>query len=484
MIGKIKAALKGTNLRARILQGAFWLSAASAGEQAARLLRNMLLARMLAPQAFGLMAIVLAIDGIFESFTEIGIKEAIIQNQRSKDKSYLNGAWWLSVGRSLFVYGLVFVGAPWIADFYSTPDLVALIRFAFLSIVFRGLMSVNAYVSLKEMRFRDWVIVFHGGGFCGICVAVVLAFVIPGVWALAIGFVTESAMRCLLSYIICPFRPGLQFDKDDWRALVRYSRGMIGLPILAFIFMRADIFVIGKLCPVSDLGLYALGAALARAPSQFVNSVINQIMTPVFSQIQTDRTKINHAIMNFTRIIALIGFPLCFFATLYGRDILFLSYGWSYTAMAVPFAIVFGTEFLRITSGPIAVFYLQTGRPSLHRLFTGVRAGLMLVLIVPATHWLGLTGAALAGLVSMVIAYTFQILQVSRVNGLDMMGIVKVFLRGLLLSVAVIVVWLLSSSFLSPWPLLNLFAGILGCLASYGLVYKGFLRPNNAFAKA
>lgn len=473
---KLKNLLKGDHLQARMARGSMWLTIGSAGEQGLRFLRNILLTRILAPQAFGIMAIVLAIDAICESFTELGIKEAIVQNPSGEERKYLNGAWWLAVVRAIALYATVAVAAPWAGQFYNNPDLVPLMRVAFLSILFRGMMSANAYVAVKQLKFKRWVILYHGGAVCGLITAIVLAFMIPDVWALVIGFTVEAFARCLFSYLACPFKPGLTFGKESLKALFAYSRGMFGLPILTFLFMRADVFVIGKLCPLADLGLYSMAASLARMPSQFVASITGQIMMPALSQIQTEKEKMNRVIMRFTRIIVFLGFPLLMFAVLYGSEILTFAYGRPYGAAGIPFAIIFVSELLRISSTPLAAFYLATGRPSLHRLFTIVRAGVLLILIIPLVKWFGLTGAALAGLIGMIVGYAFQAYRMVTINGLDLSGYSRVFLKASLSSVCVFATWLLGYNFLDGRPLLEILVGIGGCLLAYGLAAYMLLR--------
>jgi O-antigen/teichoic acid export membrane protein len=98
----------------RMARGGAWLGLGSAGENALRFVRNMVLARLLAPEAFGVMAIVLSICSLFQVLTGLGIKESIVQNPRGAERSFLNGAWWISVVRGLLLYAVAFVASPWI----------------------------------------------------------------------------------------------------------------------------------------------------------------------------------------------------------------------------------------------------------------------------------------------------------------------------------------------------------------------------------
>ncbi len=214
MIERSKKLIAGSSLATKAMQGGAWLGAGSTAEQAFRFARNMLLARLLAPEAFGVMAIILSISSAVDTFTEIGVKEAVIQNPKGHEDRYVNSAWWLSFSRALSLYLLVFISAPWIARFYNNQEMAHLVRVALLGIVFVGATSSRAYVALKEMHFKRWAVIQHGGGICGSLITVTLAFYIRGVWALAIGFVLENFIRCVTSYIVCPFMPKFQFDRE------------------------------------------------------------------------------------------------------------------------------------------------------------------------------------------------------------------------------------------------------------------------------
>lgn len=471
---KIASLLASQNLKARAARGGLWLGAGNGVEQLLRFARNMILTRLLAPEAFGVMAIVLAVNTAFESFTEIGIRQAVIQSPRGSERTYLNGAWFFSGGRALFLYAAAFFGAPFIARLYDNPDLVPLLRVAFLTIVFNGFISTEAYLAIKKLHLRRWVFAWQGGGICGVVIGIGLAFYFRTVWALVIGFTCEAALRCLLSYVLFPFAPAFDFDRGNIRALIKFSRGMFGLPLLSFIFMRTDVFVIGKLCPIADLGLYAMAAALAAAPFHLV-SVASQIMMPAFAEKQHDTAWINRGISNISAVFLYVGIPLLAFTVFYGREVLMLVYGANYGAVAVPFAILFARQLVYHLGVPIATVYIALGRPELHRLFTAIRALLMMVLIVPAIRLLGLPGAAAAGFISILVAYVVQLSRLTSLTGLRPKSFVKTVLLATCASLVVGVFWVATSTFASGRPAMSLLLGGAGCIASCAAAVKLYL---------
>lgn len=478
MIGKLSTRIRtlgnSRSLKARVAKGTIWIGGGNALEQIARLARNMILTRLLAPEAFGMMAIVMAVNAAFESFTQIGIKEAVVQNPDGDKTAFLNGAWWLSFFRAVSLYIVVFLVSPLAARFYEQPELTNLMRVAFLSLLFNGLMSANAYLAVKRMKFFNWAFIFHGGGILGVATAVGLGFYLQSVWALIIGFTVEGLARCLLSFAVCPYLPRWRFERTYLSSLFKYARGMLGLPILTFIFMRTDVFVIGRFFSFDNLGYYSMAYAMAWLPFNFITMLIGQIMMPAFAERQADKPFVSRWTVHATLLVALLGFPALAFMAINGGAFLAIIYGEPYGSVAVPFAIIFATALLRTCSVPIASVYLALGLPQMHRLFTGIRAGLMVLFIYPAIRWLGLEGAALAGLAAMIASYGFQVAKLRQVIPLPMGPYLNTFLTALLVALPVPTVHFAAAWYGLPGGYWSMLPAAVGCLVSYTMVIFTF----------
>jgi len=476
LIEKIRKIFTNTSLKSRVLKGSFWLGLGGSFEYGLRFLRNIILARILAPDDFGLMAIILAVNAALESFTQIGIKEAIIQSPDGEEDSYLNGAWWLSFVRAIGLFAIAMLSVPFIASFYNVPQNTIMFRISFFTILFNGALSSRAYIAQKKMDYKPWVIISSGGGTIGILAAIGLSLWLNSVWALVIGYVLEAAAKCIISFIVCPFFPRLQFRKEHSHALITFSRGMFGLPILFFVFTQADIFVVGKLLSKKELGLYSMALSLAQLPMFLVSTIINPILMPMFSEKQNDKEWINQALIKSTRAIALIGTPIAVLIAFYGHDLLSISYGVQYSSVAIPFAVLFATNLIRTYSTPIANVYLAVGRPELHRLFTGIRAVLMVIFIYPAIKLFGLTGAAAAGFIALITSYCFQVWQIRGLTKLELRQYGGIFLQALGISLPVLLVWYYTYNLFSSRPLINILQGIIGSLLVYGILVTLFIK--------
>src|ERR1035438_7249798 len=140
----------GGSIRARVFRGGASLGTACVVEQAFRFGRNMVVARLLAPNAFGTMAILLSASSLLHTITDIGVREAIIQNPRGTEKRYVNSAFWLGLLRALSLACVLFMGAPWIAKFYGNVELTPLLRVVALTIIIDSAGSPPRSIATKK----------------------------------------------------------------------------------------------------------------------------------------------------------------------------------------------------------------------------------------------------------------------------------------------------------------------------------------------
>jgi O-antigen/teichoic acid export membrane protein len=467
---------RGT-LRAKAIRGGAWLGAGSVVEQASRFARNMLLTRLLAPSAFGAMAIVMSSSSIIGALTEVGLKQAIIHNPRGAEKAYLNAGWWMGLGRAISAYVVIFALAPFVAHFYGITELSGLLRVALLGTLFDGAMSPHSILPQKEMKFGRWMAISNGGALCGITLTVILSFVMRDVWALAIGFSSENAFRCILSYIVCPGLPSLRWDFHAMRDLYGYSKDVFGLPILNLIFSRADIFVLGKLYSTTALGLYSMGVSLVLTPSIFVINVLAQILLPSFAHVQGDKERVNRILVEITSWLILLGLPGVVAIYLCGHSLLRVLYGVRYMAAAAPLAVAACVVFLNILNAAITCVFAGVGRPALHRRAVAASAVVILIVIYPACRLLGIVGGQVAALVAILASYLLQVMRMRGLTGLNMLRYGKAFAPALVVSGGVLGVGLGARALgLATRPLANIAFGVYACVIAYALCVPAFLK--------
>ena len=396
----------GDNLRAKTTRGAALLGSASLGEQASRFARNMLLTRLLAPSAFGTMAIVMSSASIVGSLTDVGLRVSVIRNPRGRETAYLNAAWWLAMGRSFGVYAICFVMAPFVARFYGNVELRSLLRVALLGALLEGAMSPRSCLPQKDMKFGRWAAISNGGAVCGVILTVILSFIIRDVWALAIGYCSENAFRCLLSYILCPGLPSFGWDRTAARDLLSYSRGAYGLSFLNLIFTRTDIFVLAKLYSPTALGLYTMAVYFVQTPTGFIQNMVGSTLLPAFAHVQEDHERLNRVLLEATSWLIALGLPVVVVIWLYAPSLLRLTYGARYVKSAGPLVVASAVALLSVLNGVITDAFSALGRPALHRRAVAASAVIMIVAIYPASKMLGARPNFISGKPSAALSAT------------------------------------------------------------------------------
>ncbi|HEX8814391.1 MAG TPA: oligosaccharide flippase family protein [Terriglobales bacterium] len=470
---------RSDGLRAKVMRGGSWLAAGSVSEQVVRFTRNMILTRLLAPSAFGAMAIVMSCSAVVGSLTDVGQRAAVIQNPRGREKAYLNAGWWLAMSRALFIYVLIFTAAPWIAHFYGNVDLKALLRVAMLGTLFDGMMSPASILPQKDMKFGRWMAISNGGGICGVILTVVLSFWLRSVWALAIGACSENLFRCILSYILCPGLPSFRLDIHVARDLYKFSRAVVGLSFLNLIFARTDVFVLGKLFSTTTLGLYTMAVLLVQTPSSFITTMMGQILFPTFAHVQDDKHRINRILMEVTSWLIVLGLPCVVLIFLAGHSLLSIVYGARYVAAAGPLAAAATVVFLNILNAGITCVFSGIGRPALHRRAVAASAVVMLIAIYPSCKLFGFVGGQIAALLAIVVSYALQLDRMRHLTGLNLARYARAFVPAIFACVAMLIVVLGGRRMgLAAKPAFDLILCLAGCAITYAICLPSHFRSS------
>ena len=411
------AALSG--VRTRVWRGGTTLAVGTAVDRLARLARNMVLARVIAPDQFGLMAVVLAVLAFFEAVTEVGVAQAVIQNKRGVTPEFLNVAWWFGIIRGAVVALVVLALASPIAGFYDMPDLAPLLMVAGLSVVFTGLTSPRIYALQREFRFGATLVAVQGAGLLATLTTVVLGLWWHSVWALLWGAVLEAFLRFVLSFVAAPFRPSLRWDAQSRHDLFRFTRGMAGLSLMTFLIMQADTVVLAKTVTVEELGIYTMAITLAAFPLAIFSKAVQPLLVPVLVRLQEDPAALRAMVLRMSRLVWMFGLPMVALMATVSEPLLALVYGRpEFSHAAAAFSVY--SLFVVVYMASMVTFsvYLALGQPELQRRFTLVRAVLVLVLLYPLALGWGGTGAALALLAAMLGAMAVQLVSLRRVIGL------------------------------------------------------------------
>jgi O-antigen/teichoic acid export membrane protein len=254
---------------------------------------------------------------------------------------------------------------------------------------------------------------------------------------------------------------------------------MIGLPILTFLFLQADIFSLGKICNKELLGLYSMAMALATVSSIMFNQVAGPMILPVLADAQDNVSVIRDRLLRMTRLLFLFGLPMVVCQVVYAKPILTIVYGLKYAQVATAFSFLSVYAILSMATVLVASTYMALGRPEVHRSFTIIRLISLCVILYPMIRGFGASGAAFARVSCMLLAGIIQQYSLSRLIVLPIRQYLKTALQGAILAAIVLIPALTLKTWIVQ-PGFQILAAMGLCGASWGYVLwtkRGLIRP-------
>ncbi len=424
------------------MRGSFFLACGSIADRGLAFVRNMILTRLLLPEAMGIMVILLSLIAFFEVITDVGIKISVIQNKQGAKPVFLNTAWWFQSIRGIGLYVAGFMLAPWVFWFFfggkvevlrlhPQEELILMMRTMFLVVLFNSLISPASFVLEKELKFSKLLFLNQGSAILGTITTVLLCFWLRNAWAMVWGNVITAALRTVLSFGFCPFLPRFAFEKESFRELTGFAGKMFGLSLLTYLAFNIDILFLGRFVSAEKVGFYGMAATLASVPRDLFGRIINPVLLPAFSEKQDQNQTLSKIILRITRYTSLFGLLWVPVAFIFGDTILSIVYGSDYAGADWAFGFFCCTVFVVLHSMIQANLLLAKGLPEKHRFFTLLRVLLIVILVYPLVVQYGIAGAALTLLIANAAAFLVQIKLIKRLVGFSEKAYWQTWLPGL-----------------------------------------------------
>lgn len=414
----------GESLSQKVITGGFWIFLARGLVQFTALINSVILARLLAPLDFGLMGIALMTLGVLQDFTNMGFREALVQRKGDLGE-HLDTAWTISIIRGLVLFCVIFLLAPFIARFFENPKAGSVIRVVSLSLFFSGFNNIGVIYFLKNLDFRKQFIYDLSGTLTNVLVAIPLAYVIGSVWALVFGLLSSSVATAIASYVVHPYRPSLRFNLDRVKDLVNYGKWITVSQILLVLLGRGDSGLVGKVLGTTALGFYQLAYKFATIPVTEITQAAYKLTFPVYSQLQDNVERLRRVYLRTLRFISFISAPLTAGMFIMAPDFVrvFLGDKWTPAVSCMQVLSLYGFALsISANTGPL---FQAVGRPNLVSKIVFLRLIITGFLLYPFSLWWGITGTAIAVLVSALIMDPIAFYEVIKIIKCDTMEFCK-----------------------------------------------------------
>lgn len=278
----------------RTVTGLLWTALDKWGGKVGSFLTFMVLARLLSPEAFGVIALALAFVAFARVFLDKGFTDAIIQKEYIDDL-HVHSAFWVNLLISLFLVLVTFFSSEWIAALFSEPDLSGVVRWMSVIFVIRAFNSVQEALFRRNVKFKTVSAAGLSRVFVGASVGIPMAYFGYGVWSLVAQQIANQTTYVLVLWRVSSWRPAFRFSFPHARELMSFGIGVIGSGMLSFVNRRMDDILVGAFLGSTALGYYNVAYKILLSLVQVISSVGSRVMFPVFSRLQGSDSKTRSA---------------------------------------------------------------------------------------------------------------------------------------------------------------------------------------------
>jgi lipopolysaccharide exporter len=399
-----------SDLNRKMAKGAAWLVLFRLTERGIGFVSTLILARLLVPADFGLVAMATSMLAALELLGAFSFDLALIQNQKAERRHY-DTAWTFAVAFGVFKAVMLCLLAAPAAAFFAEPRIESLMYVLALCTLVAGFDNIGIVAFQKDLQLHKEFWLGLTRKLVGFAVTVTLAFWLRNYWALIAGILATRVTALVLSYAVHPFRPRLSWAGAG--ELFGFSKWLLLNNFLIFINNRGTDFVIGKLSGARALGLYSVSYEIANLPTTELVWPISRAIFPGYSRIAHDRPLLGRTFLQVIGLVALLTIPAGALIGLAAESFVLVLLGpkWVDTIALIQVLAVFGI--VRSLHGPTGSVYVAIGRPRVVAGLQAVQLGLaigMMLLLVPRLGVIGAAWAMLAGaLVAAMLNYAMAL---------------------------------------------------------------------------
>lgn len=297
------------SLREKAAKGIVWSVIQKWGREAISLLMFVVLSRLLAPEAFGLVALASVFITIIEIFLDQGFSAAIVQ-RADLEPEHLNTAFWISIGTGIILTAGFMAIAGVLAAAIHEPRLAPVLRWLALNFILTALSSTQMGILQRKLAFKSLAARSLAATAVGGLVGVGMAFAGFGLWSLVGQNLANSLTAAVALWRASSWRPNFSVSLKHYRELFAFGVSVAGNNLFEVLIRRSDDFLIGYFLGPTLLGFYTIGYRLLLVTMRVVTGITNAVAFPAFSRLQGNPKRMRHAYYNVTQYTSLLAFPV------------------------------------------------------------------------------------------------------------------------------------------------------------------------------
>lgn len=433
----------------KIVSGVFWRFAEKITAQLVSFIVSIVLARLLMPEDYGLVAVMMIFIAIAEVFVTSGLGTSLVQKKEADEVDF-SSIFWINIIFSLCLYFVFFLVAPFISGFYDLPELTPVLRVFAIRLPIAAINSIqNAYVS-KKMDFKKFFFATIIGTVCSAVIGITLALKGFGVWALVCQNLTNSIVDTIVLFFIISWKPKFVISLNRAKPLIQYGWKILTTDLIGVSFNQIQSFIIGKKYTTSDLAYFQQGKKL---PDLLNNNIINTLSAVLFPAMSntSDIEQIKEIRRKSLRMLEYVMFPLMFGLIAVADNLVLVLFTEKW-AFAIPYVRIVCLDSLIGILGTTLIQEIKAiGRSDITLKMELIKKPVFLVVVLISMQF-GVKGVAFSLIINEILAFIFNVYPVKKYIGFDfkvhLMDAFPAFIMSIVMGTVVFIGKLISNNLL------------------------------------
>jgi len=357
------------SLKKQALKGFIWTFAEQSGGQIINFFVNIILARTLFPDDFGVLGILYVFITISNVLVDGGMKTSLIRKKNTTENDYTS-VFFANILISVAVYLIIFLLAPFISDFYRKPEFTLLLRVFSITIIIQAFVFVQSAILTKNFDFRKQTLMKIPSIFFSSIIGIVLAFMNYGIWSLVWMYLSQAFLWALFHWFFSEWRPKWIFDKTLFKFHFDFGYKLTIVEIMNSITANIYQIYIGKYYNIRDVGYYTQSLTLRQLPISNIYGATSKLILPIFSKVQDDEVRLINTYKKILSILIVIVAPILMCMAFFSEQVIVFIYSekWKlaapflfYLSIAGIFNIIytFNTSVLSIIGGSKLILKIE-----------------------------------------------------------------------------------------------------------------------------
>lgn len=453
----------------KVITGVGWTLASSITVRLLQFLVTVVLARLLAPSAFGLFALCAMIIIAIQMFRDLGFGQALIYHKTDVQKN-AETTFVMSGLFGFVAWGVMWIMSPIVAKVFGNAALIWPLRIMSSSVVLSSLATVPSIMLERELEFRKRAMPEFALGISYATVAIILAVKGFGIWSLVWGQVASVFAQSTVTWLVAGWKPAVSFHKSNAARTLNYGKPLMAASVLYLAFFYVDNAAIGKWLGVTALGFYNLAFTICNLPATNITHVVNKVMYPAYSKLNDNMPAMRDAYTKTIKSIALLTFPIAFWIFLASGDMVHGFFGPKWAPTIPLFRVLAFYGLFRSIGATAGSVFMAVGEPKWVYRLNSIQLAVAVPLVYPVAMHYGTFGVATLFTLAYTTGTALALWKVVKILGMTVQEYAGMFRTPILATLITVVPLFLIAKLLLPSGIGVTIGSVLLLAASYPFV--------------